>query len=92
MPGYAETLGVVLNQKSHAYSAQFISSDAPGNIVWPGEQASFTFQLVNHTDQPIAMNARVDLISYATRGIPGDIWKPEMFKIADEGSVWFTAA
>ena len=33
------------------------------------------------------MRARVDVIRYGTKGKPGDIWKPDMFKIADCGSV-----
>ena len=86
MPGYAQTLGVVLNQKSYPYSAQLISIAVPGNILNPGEAASFTFQLVNNTDKAIAAKAKVELIRYATRGIPGDIWTPQMYKIADAGS------
>jgi len=87
IPGYAETFGVVLDQKSYAYQAHLIESSAPGNILWPGEQPAFTIQLVNNTDQPIQAAGKVDLIAYGTRGRPGDIWVPQMFRIADAGSV-----
>jgi len=86
IPGYAETFGVALDQKSYAYQAHLIESSAPGNILWPGEQPAFTIQLVNNTDQAIQAAGKVDLIAYGTRGRPGDIWVPDMFKVADLGS------
>lgn len=86
MPGFAATLGVPPDPRAAPYTAQFIESSAPGNILWPGEQARFTFQLVNSSAEPIAVTGKVDVIAYGTKGKPGDIWVPDMFKIADAGS------
>ena len=83
VPGFSETFGVVLDQRTYAYSAQLIQSSVPANILWPGEQPKFVFQLTSTSDQPIKGPAKVDVIHYATRGRPGDIWKPDMYKIGD---------
>lgn len=87
IPGFAETFHVVLGQRSYPFSAQLIKSSAPGNVLWPGEQATFTIQLVNNTDEEIAVTGKVDVIRYATKGRPGDIWVPDMFKLADAATV-----
>jgi len=85
IPNFNETMGTDKNE-TRPYSCQFISSTAPGNILWPGEQAEFTFQLVNNSDQPIKAEGKVELISYATKGRPGDIWVPDMFRTGIHGS------
>lgn len=87
MPGYAETLGVTLDQRSYPFSAHLVSSSIPGNILWPGEQPTFAFQMVNNGDQAIQTQGRVDVIAYGTRGEPGDVWTPHMFKMGSAGSV-----
>ena len=85
--GFADTFGVVLDQRSYPYRVQLIESTIPGNVLWPGDKAKFTFQLTNHLDEPIQLAGRVDVIQYGTKGKPRDIWNPDMFKIADCGSV-----
>jgi hypothetical protein len=87
MPGYTQTLGVNPKQPNASYSAQLAESSIPGNILWPGEQPTFTIQIVNNTAQPLQAKGKVDVIAYGTKGRPGDIWIPQMFKIADVGSV-----
>lgn len=86
MPGFAEAFGVQLDRRTYPYTATLIESSAPGNILWLGEQPKFTIQLVNNTDSPMRMKAKMDLIRYGTRGHPGDIWKPDVVKLADVGS------
>ena len=86
MPGFAEAFGVKLDQRSYPYTATLIESSVPGNILWPGEQPTFTVQVVNNTDAPIRMTAKVDLVAYGTKGHPGDIWKPDVAKFGDAGS------
>jgi hypothetical protein len=44
------------------------------------EQGSIGFQLTNEQDKAIKSDGKVDVIHYATRGIPGDIWLPEVYK------------
>ena len=87
MKGYAEVLGVVLNQRHYAYDVTMIQSSAPGNILYPGEQPTFTFQVINNDDAPIDAAGKVEAIAYGTRGIPGDIWLPDMYRIADVQSI-----
>jgi len=83
IPGSAETMGLGPGREAEDYTAQFIGSTVPGNVLWPGEQGSFTFQLVNSTDRPIRTRGRVDVIQYGTKGRPDDIWVPDMFKLAE---------
>jgi hypothetical protein len=73
-----------LNPQDKAATCQFLGSTAKGNILWPGEKAEFSFQLVNVSAAPLKAEGFAELIPYGTRGIPGDIWTPEMFKL--EGS------
>jgi len=87
IPGYAQTFRVELDKKAYPYSAHLIESSIPGNVLWPGEQATFTVQLVNNTDQAIQVKGKVDVIQYGTKGRPGDVWVPDMFKIADVESI-----
>ena len=87
IPGYAETFGVVLHERSYPYTAQLIECTAPGNVLWPGDTPSFTFQIVSHLDTPLAVQGKVDVIAYGTKGRPGDIWKPDMVKMANVDSI-----
>jgi hypothetical protein len=83
IPGYFDTFGLPTGRVESAYSVQFITSSVPGSVAWPGDQPAFTFQLASKSDQPLALKGRVDLIQYGTRGRPGDIWVPDMFRIAE---------
>jgi hypothetical protein len=56
-------------------------SSIPGNILGPKEQPEFTFQIVNTSDQPLQAAGHVEVIAYGTRGAPGDVWTPHVFKI-----------
>jgi hypothetical protein len=87
IPGFGETMGVDIKDTKNNYTVTFINSSAPASVLWTGEQASFTFQLVNASKVPIEIKGKVDLISYGTKGRPNDIWVPDMYKMADCGSV-----
>jgi len=87
MPGYEKTFGVRPRQQHPIYGVQLMRSTVPGNILWPGDKATFAFRLKNNTPTPIQTAGKVDVITYGTKGLPGDIWKPNMFKIADIGSI-----
>ena len=54
------------------------------NVLWPGDQAAFTFFV--KPDQPYKGPVKAEVIRYGTKGKPGDWWKPIVFKIADGGS------
>ena len=87
MPGWAETLGLDPTGHPPAFAAQFVGSTAPGNVLWPGDAAQFTIQIRNTSAEALALTGRVEVIRCGTRGIPNDIWKPLMVRIADEGGV-----
>ncbi len=85
--GYGEALGLTATREARDYTAQFAGSGAPGNVLWPGEQTDFSFQLTNASANALAFQGKVEVIAYGTRGRPGDIWLPEMVKLGDFGSV-----
>jgi hypothetical protein len=87
MPGYTETFRVDRQPADKPCRVQFLTCTSAGNIVWPGERPAFTFQVVNTTAEPLEIRGQVEVIAYGTKGLPGDIWVPEVFKIADVGFV-----
>ena len=87
MAGYAEAFGVAPDPSHSAYSVALISSSAPGNLLYPGEQPTFTFQIVSRQDAPLAVAGKAEIVAYGTRGQPGDIWNPHVFKISSPVSV-----
>lgn len=60
-----------------------LGCSVPANVLWPGDAPTFTLRVENQADQPLKAAGRVDVVHYGTRGLPGDIWKPQVFKIAD---------
>ncbi|MFH0757952.1 MAG: hypothetical protein V2B15_11745 [Bacteroidota bacterium] len=84
---YESVMGVKTNQRSYDYDVYCIKTSAPANLFWPGDRAAFTFQIVNSTNQSISVDAHVELISYGTTGIAGDIWLPEMIKFDEIRSI-----
>ena len=83
MPGYNQVMGITTTAN---YTAHLTASSAPGGVLWPGERPSFSFQLVNTGPAALRVRGKVSVIAYGTRGAPGDVWTPHVFKIADEGS------
>lgn len=87
MPGFADTFGLKAGTNSPAFTAVLARSSVPGNVLWPGEQPRFTLQISNNTDNPIRRHGRIEIVAYGTRGQPGDIWVPRVFKIGAAASV-----
>ncbi len=79
MQGFGAAFRLKLGQREYPFQATLTSSSARGNILFPGEQPTFTFQLQNNGGGGLQAQGRVELIGYGTRGIAGDIWKPEVF-------------
>lgn len=79
--GYEKVLGVKNGLMHYDYDVKTIFSSAPANVFWPEDKILFKFQLQNNMNEPIDMKAYVEVIHYGTKGIPGDIWLPEMHKI-----------
>ncbi|MDR1336397.1 MAG: GH92 family glycosyl hydrolase [Tannerella sp.] len=53
-------------------------SSAPANVFWPEDKIELKFQVKNNTGQAIKTNAHVHIVRYGTRGIPGDVWTPQV--------------
>lgn len=70
---------------------QLVECTAPANILWPGDKAAFTFQIENLTDQPVSIKGKIDVIQYAFRTPGEDFFTVNFIKLADCGSVPFTA-
>jgi hypothetical protein len=83
MTNFREVMGLTKEREATGYTVTFIRSSAPASVLWTGEQADFTFQVVNKGDAAIAATGKIDLIAYGTKGQPGDIWVPIVEKHAD---------
>lgn len=79
---YETVMGVRSNQRHYDYDVVLANASNPANVLWPGEQPSYTIQVVNRLDEPMVTEGKIELISYGTKGRPGDIWLPEMVKFA----------
>ncbi len=85
IPGFCETFGLDPNPHETSWSAQAIRTSIPGQVAWPGDEPSFTFQVCTK-DEPLKVDASIEVIEYGTKGRPGDIWTPDMFRIASHGT------
>ena len=95
---FAETFGLEKGaekgaEKRGAVTAQLIETSVPGSILHPDDSGQWTFQLTNAGDTAQTITGRVEVIAYGTKGEPGDIWKPTVFRTLPDpvASVPFTA-
>jgi hypothetical protein len=79
-----EDFGKAFNLSAKGWSVQQIHCNRGANVLWPGEDVSFTF--FAKPEQPFKGRLKVDVIRYGTKGKPGDWWKPIVFKIAETHS------
>ncbi|MGF6848903.1 hypothetical protein QFZ51_004138 [Chitinophaga sp. W3I9] len=79
---YETVMGVRNNQRHYNYDVMLVKASSTTNVLWPGEQPAYTIQVVNQLSEPITVEGKIELISYGTKGRPGDIWQPEMVKFA----------
>jgi hypothetical protein len=61
-----------------------IAGKPAANVLWPNEEASITFYV--KPDGGYKGPIKFDVVRYGTRSILRDMWKPQVFKIADIGS------
>jgi len=59
---------------------------APANMLWPGEHATITIQVVNKTDQPITAQGKVEVINYALSTSPTDMFYVGIHKLGVVGA------
>ena len=81
MENFAGCFGLDSGKAAPEYSVLLVSMSAPGNILFPGEQAELALQFVNTGKRPFSGPAQIEIVRYGTRGIPGDIWKPRVFSL-----------
>lgn len=78
---YESIFGVKEGLRFYDYDVVPFYSSAPANIFWPGDKIEFQFQLKNNTDTAIGSDAKIYIIRYGTKGIPNDVWLPEIVKM-----------
>jgi len=86
--GFRDTFGLPDGKTTPPlpYSVVQIASGATGNVYYPGDTLSFTYQFVNKTKAPISATGHVDMIEYATSTDPSDAFYVAYRKVADLGS------
>jgi hypothetical protein len=89
MKDFDRVFGLRSNERSTPYALTGVRTSAPGNILFPGETARLSADLQNRTERPIALTATLEIVPYGTRGIPGDIWLPEVVALGKRSSVSF---
>ena len=81
MADFDKTFGISARQ----WSVQQIDCSLGANVLWPGEEAVFTFFVKPGPAYKGPLTVHV--VQYGTKGKPGDWWKPMVFRIADGGSL-----
>jgi hypothetical protein len=89
MTGFREVFSLDTSRQSKSYSADQLAVSIGGrdtaNVLAPGEKAQFTFIFTNKTANPIRAHGKWEVIQYGTKGKPGDVWSPIVFRIAVTG-------
>ncbi len=86
MNGFDAAMGIKGHQSKDISIIELGCNLGP-NVLWPGESAEFSFRVNNASAAAINGPATVHVIHYGTRGQPGDVWNPQVFKIDDAGVV-----
>ncbi len=87
MGDFDDVFGVHPEARIHQYAAVLTKSSHPGCIFYHGETPHLTFQLQNLGKKRIKCRGKLDIIAYGTRGIAGNIWVPQVYKIKDVSSI-----
>ena len=85
--GESKELGVDPISRSKDFTVQEIASTASGNVLWPGEKASFRFRITNVTRVRIVDEGAIKVVHYTTGGMPGAIWEIALSSHAEVDSV-----
>ena len=79
-----EDFGKAFKISAKSWLVQEIGCSQGANILWPGNEVTFTFFL--KPGQAYKGPLKADVIRYGTKGQPGDWWKPVVFAIAETSS------
>ncbi len=85
--GFEQTFGYKADQTPKGFTIQLIASSAPANVLWPGDDASFTFQIINNADQPLKAVGHFEVIQIATRTDLDDVFAQIIMKVKDIANV-----
>ncbi|MHB9007546.1 MAG: hypothetical protein ACYDC1_11510, partial [Limisphaerales bacterium] len=85
IPGFREAFGLTGNAPAKGITLDQLRSSPPANILHPGDKAAFVFKLSNGSGEPLDLEGHWEVVQYGTRSRPGDVWVPDLFKIADAG-------
>ena len=67
----AETWGLTKGQLSKTFEVQEIATTVPSNVLFPRDEPTITFQVVNLSKAAIRSDAHLDIIPYALRTVEG---------------------
>lgn len=84
---YEKELGVKNNLRTYDFDVAIIASTNHTNVLWPSEQPDYSIQIINNTEKQLAVSGKIDIIQTGTKGIPNDVWQPEIYKIKDIGAI-----
>jgi hypothetical protein len=87
MTDFDRVFGLDKNPSGDTYSAEMTQSSIIGNILWPGDRATFTIRIDNRQETPLEATGKLLVIAYGTKGKPGDVWVPTVIKIGDVGAL-----
>ena len=86
IPGFRAAFGLAERGEVREVTVEQLGSTPPANILHPGESLELQFKLTNKSGEALDLEGRWDVIRYGTKSRPGDVWVPDLFKIADVGS------
>ena len=84
---YETVFGVKEGLRFYDYDVIPVFSSAPANIFWKDDKIEFRFQIKNNLDSPIETDAVIRVIQYGTKGIPNNVWLPEVVKMNYEKEI-----
>jgi hypothetical protein len=84
---YETVFGLKEGLRFYDYDVIPFYSSAPANVFWPGDKIEFRFQLQNNTDAAICSDAKIHIIQYGAKGIPNDVWLPQVVRLDYEKTV-----
>ncbi len=80
MHDYETCFGIDKDAKPR-FKVTMLSSNAAGNVYHEGERPALEFQVENLSDEPLKVRGRVEVLRYAQRRVPGDMWWPRLERL-----------
>ncbi len=85
MIGFAAAFGLDAGQAAKNYTVDQLEIRVAGrptvNVLTPGEQPELILRFVNQSDARIAAKGGVEVVHWATKAKPGDVWSPNVVRL-----------